>query len=71
MGSFDGNSSMKKLNKSQQEVWDRLKYVPPPVQQPWSYSSIKPQAPANGSIYFDTTNSEMMVFDGCTWKGIK
>ena len=62
---------MARLTKSQQKVWDRLKYVPPLKREPWTYSaSSTPPPPINGAIYYDTNASQMMLYDGTQWKAV-
>ena len=65
---------MDSLTKEQQEVWDRLRYGVPPESMDraaWSYSLHKPNPAMAGSIYFDTTTSAMMVFNGQTWQAVQ
>jgi len=63
----------KKLNKAEQETWDRLNYVPPAIKdKAWAYSASH-TAPHNalpGSIYFDMNRKQMMIYDGTTWKAV-
>ena len=65
---------MPKLTKSQQEVWDRLEHGVPPESMDrtsWSYWTHKPNPAIAGSIYYNTDKSEMMVFDGHTWRAVQ
>lgn len=63
----------KKLSKSQQEVWDKLNYVPPAnTNGAWAYSAshTPPSSALPGSIYFDMNSEHMMLYDGKTWKRV-
>ena len=62
----------KTLTESEQEMWDKLKYVHPKTSpKPWAYSAgTAPPSPTSGSIYFNLLTKEMMIYDGTTWNTV-
>jgi hypothetical protein len=63
---------MKRLTKEQQKVWDRLKdkdwYRKSTFDGvTWMPAGIQPTTPVVGSIYLDTNDSNVYVYDGKSW----